>query len=112
MRARSRYLGSLAFAALLLLAACGGESDSSAPAEEAPAPLTGVISSIDPPEGAPESFDLTRPGEDPQRILIDPEVDYGMDLQHLHEHLNGVLPVKVSLDQRVDGLYATAIEDV
>jgi hypothetical protein len=75
--------------------------------------VTGVISTIDPPEGDIESFELVRPGDDARRIFIDPEADYGFDLQHLHEHMDDAAPVKVTLDERDAGrLYATAIDDV
>ena len=110
MRAGSRYLGALALAAALLLAGCGDD----APEETAspPATLTGVIGSIEPPEGSVQSFELIRPGQEPTTILVDPELDYGFDLQHLHEHMDSADPVRVTLDERDDGLYATAIEDV
>ncbi|MDP9068025.1 MAG: hypothetical protein M3N53_06730 [Actinomycetota bacterium] len=110
MRTRSRYL--FALAALLLLAACSDGGEATAPPEPAPASLTGLISSIEPAEGPIESFELVAPGEEARRILIDPERDYGFDLQHLHEHMDGEDPVKVALEEREGGLYATAIEDV
>lgn len=111
MRARSRYLGPLAVAALLSLGACGGGSTGEATAEQAPGSMTGVVATIEPPEGDIESFELVRPGEDAQRIYIDPELDYGFDLQHLHEHMADEGPVKVSLEEREGRLYATSIED-
>lgn len=113
MRARPRHLGAVALAALLLLGACAGGNEGDAPAEPAPASLTGVISTIDPPEGDIESFELARPDEDAQRIFIDPEADYGFDLQHLHEHMEDAAPVKVTLEERDEGrLFATAIDDI
>ena len=110
MRPRSRYLGALALAVGLLLTGCGDD----APEETAATPqtLTGVIGSIEPPEGAVQSIELIRPGREPTTILVDQDLDYGFDLQHLHEHMDSVDPVRVTLDQRDDGLYATAIEDV
>ncbi|HJR46249.1 MAG TPA: hypothetical protein VJ927_11660 [Actinomycetota bacterium] len=107
MRSRSRYLGALALALVLALTACG--DDGAAPAQET---LAGVIDSIEPPEGDIQSFTLVRPGEDPMTILVDPEIDYGFDLQHLHEHHASADPVRVTLDDRDGRLYATAIEDV
>ena len=44
-------------------------------------------------------------------ILIDPERDYGFDLEHLEEHRVGELPVQVALEARGEGLYAVEIED-
>ena len=110
MRSRSRHLVLLAAVGLALLGGCA--DDSGEASSQSAKSLTGVISSIDPPEGTPESFELVRPAEDAQRIAIDPEADYGMDLQHLHEHMDGALPVKVGLEERDGTLYATSIEDV
>lgn len=112
MRTRARYLGSLALAAILLLGACGGESDEAAPAEPAPGSVTGVISTIEPQEGPIESFEVIHPGEEARTIHIDPELDYGFDLEHLHEHMDQALPVKVGLEERDGTLYATSIDDL
>lgn len=111
MRSRTRYLGFLAFVALGLLGACANEVDSTGASQTAPSTVTGVIGSIDPPQGPIESFELVRPGEDPQRILVDPELDYGFDLQHLHEHMDEALPVRVGLENREGTLYAISIND-
>ena len=110
MRARSRHLVALALAgALLLGGACGDDGEEAVPAAEV---VTGVIGSIEPAQGDIQSFELVRPGKDPVTVLVDPELDYGFDLQHLHEHMDSADPVRVTVADRDDGLYALAIEDV
>ncbi len=111
MRTRPRHLGSVAVAALLLLGACASENDVDAPAQPVPGAVTGLIRAIDPSSGPIESFELTRPGDETRQIFIDPGHDYGFDLEHLREHMDGAEPVKVTLDERDGQLFATAIED-
>ena len=101
--------------AAVLLAGCGGDPEPSDAEPQAGSRLesvTGVITTIDPPEGDVESFIIDSDDAGRVEVLIDPEVDYGFDLHHLHEHLESGDPVIVDLDARGAVLFATAIEDV
>ncbi len=94
--------------ALLLVGAvaCGGS-------ERAPPPerVTGPIMEIGRGDaGAIESFTVREDGRT-FRILIDPQRDYGFDLEHLEDHRTSELPVRVRLEQRNGGLYAAEILD-
>ena len=74
--------------------------------------VTGRIVAIDPPEGEIDSFTVDSETKEDVEVYIDPERDYGFDLNHLHEHLKTGDPVAVQLVIEDDGLYATSIEDV
>lgn len=88
----------------LVLASC---SDSKGPGDE----VTGVVVDIESAGlGQVEGFTL-KAGDDTFEILIDPDVDYGFNLDHLHEHRASADPVKVELDDRSGDLYALSIED-
>jgi hypothetical protein len=84
-----------------LLVACGSAT------EPAPERVTGLISEIERGE-AGQITSITVRGYE---IRIDPERDYGFDLEHLAEHQVQRLPVLVRLDQRDDTVYAVEILD-
>jgi hypothetical protein len=89
---------------ILLGLACSAEP-------ETPARVTGLITAIEQSDRGPiTGFTVAADGER-YDIRIDPERDYGFDLQHLEEHLAQELPVHVTLEDREDGLYAVEILD-
>ncbi len=94
--------------ALLLAVACGGDAAS----PPAPSNVTGTIVDVEPAEGQPTNFTLETEDGDAYTIDIDPEVDYGFDLAHLHKHHETGDPVAVDLEERDGTLYAQSIEDV
>jgi hypothetical protein len=93
---------------LLLVGACSEEKA----APEAPSKATGVIVDID-TEGLGElrAFKL-KDGDQTYEIRIDPKIEYGFNLDHLHEHRATAEPVAVTIDERDGILYATSIDDV
>jgi hypothetical protein len=90
----------------LLAAACGGGEAE----EEPPAELVGVIVEVNAPNSSIESFTLDADGET-FTIYIAPDVDYGFDLAHLHEHRTTREPVRCALEERGERLYALEIVD-
>jgi hypothetical protein len=89
---------------ILLAPACSSEP-------EAPAEVTGMITAIEQSDRGPiTGFTVDAEGQR-YDIRIDRERDYGFDLEHLEEHRAQELPVRVTLEERDDGLYAVAIED-
>jgi hypothetical protein len=98
---------------LVALVACGGDEPetSSSEAPEAPSVVTGVVIEVSSAGlGRVESF-VVKDGDDTYEILIDPEVDYGFNLDHLHEHRATGEPVRVQLKERNGDLYAQSILD-
>ena len=77
-----------------------------------PPQAEGLITEIRPEEGEPESFVLETESDGSLEITLAEDVDYGMDLQHLHEHMDGDLPVRVELEERDGQAVALSIEDV
>jgi hypothetical protein len=100
--------------ALIALAACGGsdsDSDSDGSDENVPDELVGVIVTVEGEAGEDiESFTLEAAGES-YAIHIAPDVDYGFDLSHLHEHDSTGDPVRCVLEEREGRLYALEILD-
>ncbi len=92
-------------ATLAASAACGGGGGEPPPSE-----LTGQIVAIDGEGSEIRSFTLASEGEE-YEIFVAPEVDYGFDLAHLHEHETAGDPVRCRLEERDDRLYALTIED-
>lgn len=89
---------------ILLASACSTEP-------EAPAEVTGLITAIEQSDRGPiASFTVDEDGQ-AYDIRIDRERDYGFDLGHLEEHLAQGDPVRVTLEEREDGLYAVEIVD-
>jgi hypothetical protein len=84
-----------------LVVACGASS------EPAPERVTGLISEIERGDDNRITSFTVREYE----IRIDPRRDYGFDLEHLVEHRVRRHPVRVTLDEREDGLYAVEILD-
>lgn len=87
----------------------------SSPAERPPAApdqVAGVILDID-SQGLGDVTRFTlKDGDNTYEIFIADDVDYGVPLGHLHEHLTSNDPVAVELEERGDGkLYALSIED-
>ncbi|MGH2695185.1 MAG: hypothetical protein ACRDJJ_10295 [Actinomycetota bacterium] len=91
---------------LASIVACGNNNE-----QEAPSTVTGVVIEVSSAGlGRVESL-VVKDGDDTFEILIDPDVDYGFNLDHLHEHRATGDPVRVELDQRDGDLYAQTIED-
>ena len=94
---------------LLLLAspACGDGA-----AGEAPPQVTGLITSIERGDGGTiTGFEVETEEGDQYRILIDPDRDYGFDLEHLVVHRDQALPVLVRSQNRGDEAVAVEILD-
>jgi len=111
VRPRSRYVRLLGVAlALALAGACGNGSGE----EPVPPPsrVEGLITEITPSEGEPESFVVETQEDGSFEVLITEDVDYGFDLAHLREHMDGELPVRVRLEERDVGAVALQIEDL
>ena len=78
---------------------------------ETPAEVTGLITALEQSDRGPiTGFTVDADGQR-YDIRIDRERDYGFELEHLEEHRAQELPVRVTLEERDDGLYAVAIED-
>jgi hypothetical protein len=94
----------LALSILLVPAACSSQP-------EAPAEVTGLITAIEWSDRGPiTGFTVDADGER-YDIRIDRDRDYGFDLEHLEEHRLQDLPVRVTLEEREDDLYAVTIAD-
>lgn len=92
-------------------AACGGDDEPAAPAEEAPSEVTGVLLDVESEGlGDVQSFTL-KDGDETYEIFIAEDVDYGFNLGHLNEHLSTGDPVTVPLEERDGKLYALSIDD-
>ena len=111
MRSRPGHLALVILALALLLAACADSSEDNQPLPP-PSQAEGLITEITPPEGEPESFVLETEEHGTFEVLIAADVDYGFDLQHLHEHMDGDLPVRVQLEGRDGRATALSIDDV
>ncbi len=93
--------------ALVAAVACGdGE-----PAQP-PGPITveGTITSLREPGGVIAGMILDTE-EGSIDVRIDPEQDYGFDLEHLREHVETGDPVRVTAERRGDALVALSIDD-
>lgn len=75
-----------------------------------PSQAEGLITEMRPAEGEPESFLLETENDGTFEVFIGDDV--GFDLQHLHEHMNEGLPVRVQLKERNGQAVATQIDDV
>ena len=100
-----------AIAAAVLLVACGGDEPTTSTGET-PERVTGTITEVEPAEGTPEHFIVQEEDGDEFTIEIDPDMDYGFDLTHLHEHQASGDPVDVDIRTEGDALIATSIVDV
>jgi hypothetical protein len=92
-------------ATLLIPAACGS------PEEPVPERVTGLIVEIGREAGRIDSITVETREERRFDIAIDPNRDYGFDLEHLEEHRLQQLPVAVRIEERGGTLYATEILD-
>jgi hypothetical protein len=95
----------LCLAAAALPVACDVTRD-----DPPPSHLTGPIVAIEGAASDVRSFELESDGET-WEIYIAPDVEYGFDLVHLHQHEEMGDPVIVLLEERGDRLYALSIED-
>ena len=111
MRAGSRYLAALILLAALLLGACG-ETEDALVEDDPPATASGVITAVEPAEGAVKSFVVDDETEGSVKILIADDIDYGFDLAHLREHMESGDPVAVDIEDRDGAAYALSIEDI
>jgi hypothetical protein len=104
-RAAALFLIAISAIALVLVACgdndAGGSSDT----------VEGVITHVE-SKGLDNvtSFELRSEGTT-YEIFIDPDIEYGFRLGHLHAHLVGAEPVVVKLDDRNGKLFALTIED-
>jgi hypothetical protein len=97
-------LGLVLLALALIGTSCGG-------GEEPPEELTGAIVAVQAqPEGGIDFFTLEADGET-YTIYIADDVNYGFDLAHLHEHQATREPVRCTLEERGERLYALEIVD-
>jgi hypothetical protein len=93
---------------VLVASACGQKEETAPPA---PARLTGVITDIASGAGGEiTGFDLDAAGMS-YNILIEPDRDYGFELDHLYEHESTGDPVRVRLRSENEALYALQIDD-
>jgi hypothetical protein len=100
---------------LLVIALAAGVSCSSAEPSgtgpgAAPTQVTGLITELT-YEGEQMTSLVVESREGSVEILIDPEYDYGFNLDHLEKHRTKGQPVQVALESRDDGLYAVDILD-
>jgi hypothetical protein len=96
---------------LVALVACGGDEPETSSPEIPPSEVTGVVIEVSSAGlGRVENF-VVKDGDDTYEILIDPEADYGFNLDHLHEHRATGDPVRVELKERNGDLYAQSILD-
>jgi hypothetical protein len=96
----------IALAGMLLLSvACGDAAD------EAPRRVMGLIVEIRRDDGRIDSFTVETSNHLRYDIAIDPNHDYGFDLEHLQVHLDQELPVSVRIDEQDGSLVATEILD-
>jgi hypothetical protein len=89
---------------VILVASCA--------AEQPPAPdqVTGMITEVRRAQGRIIGFTLNAGTED-LHIDIDPDRDYGFDLEHLEDHRRSGDPVRVNLRSRGGRLVALTILD-
>jgi hypothetical protein len=95
----------------LSLAACGDEEPAPPANESGSQVLTGVVVAID-GQGLEDvdGFTLRVDGAN-YDFWIDGEREYGFALGHLHAHLQGAEPVRVTYEEKGGRLVALAIED-
>ena len=75
-----------------------------------PSEVTGLITKLTYDGEQLTSF-VVESGESSVEILIDPEHDYGFNLDHLEQHRDKEQPVLVTIDARGEALYAVEIND-
>ncbi|MDQ3990993.1 MAG: OB-fold nucleic acid binding domain-containing protein [Actinomycetota bacterium] len=103
MLARSIVAGAL----VLAVGACGNGETAQPPG---PTTVEGTIASLREPGGVIAGMVLdTEEGR--IQVLIDPDQDYGFDLEHLREHVETGDPVRVTAERRGDALVALSIDD-
>lgn len=77
-----------------------------------PPEAEGLVIEVRPGEGEPEVFVLETQDDGTLEIAVADDIDYGFDLEHLREHMDGALPVRVKLEERDGETVALTIEDV
>lgn len=112
MRARPRYLLLVALVAAVSFGACSNASEGGNEPVDPPSQAEGLITEIRPEEGDPETLVLETETDGSLEVTIADDIDYGFDLNHLHEHMDGDLPVRVELEERDGQAVALSIEDV
>lgn len=85
--------------------ACGGPESPRLPSE-----LTGTIVDVQSAGGEVQGFTLRSNG-DTFDLSIANDVKYGFDLDHLREHLATGDPIRCTVEEREDKLYALSILD-
>lgn len=89
-----------------LLAACGGDGGS-----DAPAVVEGTIVSLEYSAGSLRSFTVRAPDGETREVFVADDVSYGFDLDHLREHRADAEPVRCDVEERDGKLVAITIED-
>jgi hypothetical protein len=95
-------------AGVALLVACAEPEGDTQPV---PSRVTGLIVEIRREGGSISSFTVEARDDRSYDIAIDPDRDYGFDLEHLEVHREQRLPVLVRIDERAGVLYAVEILD-
>jgi hypothetical protein len=99
---------------VILLAACVSCASAEPAADPStgspPSQVTGLITETS-YEGEQMTSFVVESREGPVEILIDPERDYGFNLQHLEQHRSQELPVQVPVESKDGGLYAVDVLD-
>ena len=97
--------------ALALILALSVGCGAAEPAE-APSRIDGLIVAIERDDaGEIREFTVETREEERYEVAVDPERNYGFDLEHLEVHRQQALPVLVRLEDRGDVLYAVEILD-
>jgi hypothetical protein len=92
------------------LAGCGGAGGADETSSAPPTEVEGRIVEVREEAGQVRSF-VVESDEGPVDLAIDPAVDYGFDLAHLHEHEETGDPVRCPVEERDGILYALEIHD-
>ena len=108
---KQRKIAIAAVLVAIVVTATGCADDPGIDVDQVPSEVTGVIVSIEPEEGRPETLTVRDEDDESHEIEIAEDIDYGFDLAHLHEHRTTTDPVIVTIEERDGRLVATAIED-
>ena len=104
----SRFAAVLVAAAVTVAAGCGADR-----AQAGVTQVTGVIQRLDRgADGRVNGMAVKDARGKVRRIVVDPKVDYGFDLDHLEKHQTDGLPVRVPVHESHGQLVADAINDV
>ncbi|MGI8407943.1 MAG: hypothetical protein ACR2L3_05475 [Actinomycetota bacterium] len=91
--------------------ACDGEAEPTGLDEGGTEVIVGVLIDIDSVTLDEINGFTLKAGAEQYEVLIADDVDYEFPLGHLHEHLEGSLPVSVTVEDRDGKFYALSIDD-